>query len=66
MKNKLTFTEYINLLKVGVSKEYNQLETIAQMMLNNDLYFANEQVNKKLYIEANSCLVDSLAYLGNR
>jgi hypothetical protein len=63
MNTKLTFAEYLNLLKVGVSKEYNELEKIAQMMLNNDLYFANEQVNKKLYIEANNCLIESITYL---
>ena len=63
MNTKLTFAEYLNVLKIGISKEFDQLETIAQMMLNNDLYFANEQVNKKLYIEANNCLIDSLTYL---
>jgi hypothetical protein len=60
---KLTFAEYLNILKVGLSNELTNKEQVLEMILNNDLYLNSGQVSDKMYKDANECLIDGLKYL---
>jgi hypothetical protein len=60
---KLTLVSYLDILKTGLNKSLSDKEKVVEMIVINDLYYNSSKVSKKLYIETNNMLVDSLNWI---